>query len=386
MNRLRQHPSEARRAASLICFVAFLATGACAQYGGQQGFLGLLGGIGGVGSSPIESITQVPTTVITGSPTNIAIESVDLSRSFVLCSQTAGSSSPDNIVTCQLSAANEVRIETFDPNNQTVALSVVQFSSGAFVQRGSATLAAGDALLDVPIVAVNLSQTFVVLTNRINSTDTTIDQQREVAPQFVDASTLRLARGATGTAVNVEWQVIQLSAASVQSGSAVLSSGAASATAPVAPFDPAKSFVVHYVSADAAVLGQENSYYVRAAPDAGNNVQFFRSHTTGTATARYFLISMVDLSAVQRGTLAFGAAYTNTPVLSAALSAVDTNRSIALAAADIQQPGTLTSASDQDSGKIRTALQSSSVVEVQRGSAESPRTGTINWQVVQFQN
>lgn len=359
----------------------------CAQYGGQQGFLGLLGAMGVAGASPIESITQVPTTVITGSPTNVAINPVDLSRSFVLCSQTAGSSNADNFVTCQLSATNQVTLETFDPNNQNIALSVVQFSSGAVVQRGSATLAAGDSLLDISIAAVNLAQTFVLLTMRINSTSNSIDEQREVAPQFPSASTLRLLRGATGTAVNVEWQVVQLSAASVQSGVATMSAGNASATAAAAPFDPAKSFVLHYQTADATVLGRENSLYVRSAPDAGGaSIQFFRNQSTGTVNAHYFLISMLDLSTVQRGTLSFSAVYTNTPVLTAALSAVDTGRSIALGAADIVNPGGLTSSADQDSGKIRTALQSSTVVEVERQSAESPRTGTINWQVVQFQN
>lgn len=366
--------------------MALLCGGSCAQYSGDQGFLGLLGGISSPGSSPIESITQVPTTIITGSPTNVAISPVDLSRSFVLCSQTAGSSQPDNIVTCQLSATNQVTIETFDPNNQNIALSVVQFASGASVQRGSTTLAAGDSLVDVPILAVNTAQTFVLVTNRMNSVANTDDQQRDVVPLFPNASTLRLSRGATGTAVSVEWQVIQLSAASVQSGIATMNNGTASVVAPAAPFDAAKSFVIHYVSGDATVLGQENSFYVRAVPTAGGTVEFYRNHTTGNVSVVYFLISMVDLSTVQRGVLSFGVAYTNTPFLTGSLSAVDTNRSIALGSGDIIEPGNLTSAADQDSGKIRTALQSSTVVEVERQSGENPRTGTINWQVIQFQN
>ncbi|MCR9141953.1 MAG: hypothetical protein NXI24_06855 [bacterium] len=390
MNPLRQYhpavPAPASFASRLLLCLALPAFVSCADYGGQQGFLGLLAGVGGVGSSPVESITQVPTTVITASPATVAVAAVDLSRSFVLCSQTAGSSRPNNFVTCQLSAADQVTIETFDPNNQRIALSIVQFASGAFVQRGSTTLGAGDSQVDIALSAVNLSQTFAIVTNRINTTNTTLDSHREVAPLLVDASTLRLARGATGTAVIIEWQVIELGAASVQSGTAAIVDGSTSTTAAVAPFDPAKSFVLQHTTADASVLGKENSLYVRNVPDAGSSVQFFRSHSTGTVSVHYFLVSMLDLSTVQRGTHAFDAAYTNTPVLTAGLTAVDTNRAIALASADIQQPGNLGSTSDQDSGKIRTALQSGTLIEVERGSAESPRTGTINWQVVEFSN
>lgn len=375
----------AARLRRLFAFGLFAGAVGCAQYGADQGYLGALATLSVSGSSPVESITQVPTTVITGSPTNVAISAVDLSRSFVLCSQTAGSSRPNNIVTCKLSATNQVTIETSDPNNQNVALSVVQFSSGASVQRGSTTLGAADGFVDITISSVNLAQTFVLVTSRMNSTDTTIDQQRTVAPLLPAATTLRLFRGATGTAVDIEWQVIQLSGASVQSGVATMNNGTASVVVSPLAFDANKTFVIAYVYADAAVLGRENSLYVRGVVTSSNTVEFYRDQSTGTANVAYFLVSMTDATTVQRGSVDFSAAYTNTPPLSGSLSAVDTNRSVVLARATIVQPGTPTSTSDQDSGQIRAALSSTTAIEIERGSGENPRTGTINWQVVQFQ-
>ncbi len=367
----------------------------CANYGGEQGLLGfmslpdvaaLLVVTEGSGSSPVESITQVPATTVTGTTSAVTVPTVDMSRSFVVCSQNSGSSQPQNVASCQLTAADEVTINTHTVNGQSIAMSVIQFSSGASVQRGSTTLAAGTATVDLSLSTVNLNRAFVIAYTRLNSTSWADDQERLVTPELVNDSTLRITRGVSTLAMDVDWQVVELDAASVQSGSTTLTAGTASGSATLAPFDLNSSFVLAYVRGDAALAGRENSYSVQTVPTATNELNFVRAQTGGDLNLHYFLVAMNDGSTIQHGSGNVETSYTNTPLKTAAITSVDLTRSIALVSLTIEQPGSPTSDADQDSGLWRVALQNSSTVELERRSAESPRVGALQWQVVQFQN
>ena len=111
------YPAPSSACIALISLMMALAVQIrCADYGGEQGFLGLasLPAAAAIvletetpdtGTSPVESITQVTSTTITGTTSLLTVPTVDLTRSFVVCNQTSFSSQPRSVVTCALSAA-----------------------------------------------------------------------------------------------------------------------------------------------------------------------------------------------------------------------------------------------------------------------------------------
>ena len=95
---------------------------------------------------------------------------------------------------------------------------------------------------------------------------------------------------------------------------------------------------------------------------------------------------MADLTEVQHGTLTVNTAYTNTPFQTATITPVDTARSIALWSGQFENPASPNADDDQDSGLWRIALQNTSTVEMERAGNPNNRPGSIQWQVIQFQN
>ncbi len=227
-------------AITMVAALALALSVRCADYGGEQGFLGFANLPAALllevatpetaSPSPVESITQVTSTTVTGTTTLLTIPDVDLTRSFVICNQTSNFSNPVNVVTCQLTATNTVTLSTNATSGQIMSVSVVEFGSGAAVQRGSVTLTAGNATLDETLTTVDLTRSFVFAQTKMNSNNFSLDQRRMITPELVNATTLRFTRAATGTDIDIEWQVVELDAASVQSGAARLPAGPAAAT------------------------------------------------------------------------------------------------------------------------------------------------------------
>ena len=147
--------------------------GNCAQYTAEAGIVGYLlplvalpgasaaiteetpaddsgdsdSGDAGTSPDPVQGSTA---TTITGSPATITIGSVDTSRAFVVCSQTVSDSDADKLVTCQLSSATTVTVETGNASSQDVAVYVREFPTGeAAVQRGAEAFGGGDNTRDV---------------------------------------------------------------------------------------------------------------------------------------------------------------------------------------------------------------------------------------------
>jgi hypothetical protein len=173
-------------------------------------------------------------------------KAVDSTKAFVHCTFSLGAVNvPSALPTCELSNTQvtitiAATAAIVVPAFLTVRWYVVEFEGSVVVQRGTAAFTTaqsepGAALVSLP-TAVDCAKSFVLTTARMTSTSATIDQQWTTtatltgsggsAPRTActsgNTSSLEIFRNATGTALTVAWQVIQIEGITVQRGTACI--------------------------------------------------------------------------------------------------------------------------------------------------------------------
>ena len=311
----------------------------------------------------------------------VTVAAVNPSQSFVYCFGHAPSSEQSNIITCQLAAADQIRVDAGAGNSQSVFWGLVEFALNAFVQRGTATLSAGATSTDIPIANVNLARTFVLVESRTGNVDLRDrDEQRTVRAHLTAADTLHIERSESGMAIDITYQVIQLNAAQVQSGLYTLT--ATTGVVPIAAVDLTRAVLFFNLKASADCDGVENRYYVRGKFSAANAITFNRLGAVGSADISYFAVELNEVS-VQSGTVSTTAPHTQT-VLDATLpTAVNTARTLPVISNTIIETLLPTSDSDQDSGRYSGVFTSETNLRIKR-SDNSARPSDVDWFTVQF--
>jgi hypothetical protein len=332
---------------------------------------------------------------------NLAATPVVPANAFVICQGDSGAlgSNPTIRATCELNSATQLTITTSAADaTLTVRWYVVEFLSGVSVQRGLANLAAATATTPAVLgTAVNLASSFALVTERMNSATQTFDERWTVRAQLTTTTNLQLTRNATGTAVSVAWQVIQIDSAAVQSGTTTIAINATVATAALnPPVDTGRTFLVFSRSAGSLVAGDERLYQVTGQITAPNTITFTRVFQTGTANDQvdivWYAVRMTDGTTVQNnvcgpsGTGAASATMPNTPAGCLTIPIpIATNRSIALLSSRGDNPsGTPTG--DLDDSSWRSTLAAAAITLNRSAGASLTENSTVAWQVVKFNN
>lgn len=316
---------------------------------------------------------------------NIAITNVDTTKTFVLCHNLTNSSNPSNRVTCELTAATNLRISSGAANaSETVRWWVVEFASGVSVQRGLQAIAAGAATQNVALgTAVDLARTFVLTSENTASTSQIIDEEWTMRAQLTTTTNLQLTRNETGIVLNIAWQVVQIDAAFVQSGLTSILSGAASNTATIYPVDPARTFLVLSYRGAVAADGAEDNYMVNGTVTNSTTLTFSRQGTPANAVnVAWFAVTMVDGTAVQRGTVVSGV---GPATLNVPITAVDLTRTVPFISASGGGGG---ATADLDSTSWTTQFTTTTNLQLARFNVATTTgtTSTVAWFVVQFSN
>ncbi|MBI5867790.1 MAG: hypothetical protein HZB43_05815 [candidate division Zixibacteria bacterium] len=186
----------------------------------------------------------------------------------------------------------------------------VEFLSGVSVQRGTAAFSTAATTVNVTITSANLAESFVLVSVAANSASGTIDEQWTVRAQLTTSTNLALTRNESGIALDVYWQVVSYTGASVQRGLTTIASGASSATATITSVNLAKSFLVMSGRGAAATNGIEAQYSVRGRITTATQLTFDRISTTNTADVAWEVVTLTDASTVQSGTIAVGSTLT----------------------------------------------------------------------------
>jgi hypothetical protein len=350
-------------------------------------------------SATLKGVQSGSVTMSTASK-SVSITAVDTTQSFVVCYGDSGGLSykPTALATCELNAGNTLTVTTSAADaTLTVSWYVVEFTNGVTVQRGLATMSNSGSTpqtLDVGITAVNLAQSFVLITQRVNDTTDNKDEDWTVRAKLTSTTNLRLTREAiNGLSEPVAWQVVQISSASVQSGSTTINAGSVSTTAGITAVDTTKSFVVFSRSGGSGVGGDESLYQVTGVLTNTTTLTFSRMSSGGGSRQAYvewFVVSLTDGSSVQRnlcgpsGTGGASATMPATPAGCLTLSpAITTGSSVPF----ISARGDASSGSptqDLDDTSWRPALSDSAIALTRSSGASLSSNSTVAWQVVQF--
>jgi hypothetical protein len=346
------------------------------------------------GGAVIKSVQTNTQTIPVSGIANIAITSVNTASTFVLCQNDTAIRLPTTRALCELTSATSLRITIIDGSGtEVVRWYVVEFLSGVTVQRspaGGTAIAAGTATVPVPIAAVNLAQTFVLISENMNSTNEYIDEQWTVQAQLTSTTNLQLTRNANATAINVAWQVIQIASAAVQSGTATIAINATTVTGALnPPVDLTRTFLVFTRSGGSGSFGVESFYQTTGQITNATTLTFTRAFQGNFANSQvdiaWFAVRMTDGTTVQRGLQGpsgtGGASVTMNAVLP---SAIAINRSVPFISV-MGDPAPANPFSNLDDTSWKAALTSTTNLRLTRAAgAANVSNATVAWQVVQF--
>jgi hypothetical protein len=152
---------------------------------------------------------------LTGNTLNITIDEVNLSNAWVRLTTRFGGTAVNHDVTGRLTSTTNLRLQRGGTSGTPVVSWFVIEDSEATVQRGESAMGSTVDDLSVTIDSVDLDKSFIAVTVRSSGGNMNIGY---VTAVFTNATTIRLRRQETGSAVTVSWEVVTISDATVQSG------------------------------------------------------------------------------------------------------------------------------------------------------------------------
>ncbi len=246
------------------------------------------------------------------------------SQAFLVFSARANNNSPTNVqVSGQITNSTTI---TFSRSGTAGAVAiewyVAELTSGVSVQRGSANQTA--TTVNVTLTSVTTSKSFPIVTHRTTgSTFSTNDFPRA---RITSSTNLELTVDAVDTGGYTEWQVVEYTDSSVQTGDVSFLTTDSSKTATTTSASTTKSWLIYtYKTADgtAADIGQK---LVRGAITDSTTLTFDRDNTGQTIDLTWFLVEFTDGTTVQKGSQSFTSSETQKDVT---ITGVDTTWAIA---------------------------------------------------------
>src|SRR2546425_5021691 len=231
--------------------------------GGRGGFqacglaLGLLFAVAGASEAPAATLKGVQFGTLTigaGSTSATAALSlaIDTTRSFLLFGVSESTNNPsDGQVSGQITNTTTV---TFARAATGVAVTVkwyvAEFSSGVTVQRGAADMSVTVPLNVTLGTAVNLAQSFPIISYRINGAN--YDQNDFIKAKLTSTTNLELTAPCTCPVSPqiIEWQVVEYTGANVQTND-VTFSGLSQLVTPATAVSRSRSILIYSYFTDA---------------------------------------------------------------------------------------------------------------------------------------
>jgi hypothetical protein len=349
--------------------------------------IALLGSAGQVWAAVIQSVQRGTATFASGQNTlPVTLAVVDPAKTIVWGGINWGGgriniSDPNaSRVGFQLSNGTTLDLQRLGAPAYATAVEwqAIEFAAGVAVQRRDTTFAVGTTTINVPISAVNLSESFVLVSVAANTGSQTIDEQWTVRAQLTSATNLELSRNESGIALNAYWQVVSFTGASVQRGLTTIGAGANSATAAISSVNTATTFLLSTQRGAAAVNGSESQYQVRGRITSPTQLTFDRTSTTNSVEIAWEVVTLNDGSNVQSGGIAMAGTDTTA---TAALSSVTVSNSASFISV---RGGTGAETADLDATSFSHTIVNSDTFRVWRSRQGTATAADVAWFVVQF--
>ena len=325
---------------------------------------------------------------------NVPISVVDPTAAFVLTSLRSASSEPaDSVVRAQIvgggtSIALDRSTDSGAPPPITVAWSVVEYSCGLSVQRGTVS-GDGTGQLDIPITSVDPTTSFVLVSTDPESTSTEFDADDLFVTELTSPTNLRIrTTGSTFSAQrSFAWQVVSFSDPGdvvVQTVTHSLGAGATSGTIVLpSPADPATTFLVTNVlsASSGPDIGER---LVRTHLLDATSIDISRPVGGDALDVVVQVVTLKDGSTVRHGTVDLA---TGLPARTVSIEPVDPSRSSAISTVAI--PGsTGGGSSDQLADDVVGEASATFVVTdpetltIERSASTS--NASFGWQVIEW--
>lgn len=309
---------------------------------------------------------------------NLATTLLDTSRALLLFS-VRGSDMTDpqsGAIAGRITSTTQIeflRTNTTGGANVEIAYTVIEWTAGVTVQRGSVAITT--TTTNVTISTVTLAKAWPVIS--VTRTGTAWSNDDFFAARLTTTTNLELRSDAAGT-TTCYWQVVEYDDCSVQEALISLASGDTSNTAAISSVDTAKSLLV--VSARTA--GTTPAVWaVTASFDSGTSVRITRAGSGATLTAPVYVVTFTDATSVQRGEYAFVGS--DNP-RDETITAITLARSFLLNAGAMQAGrGAYTTTDDQAAVAFTSVFVDADTIQLQHGGIASALP-TAAWQVVQL--
>ncbi len=325
---------------------------------------------------------------------SVPITPVDPTGSFVFASVRSSSNEPpDSLVQVQLdSGGASVELDRLTDNGApppiTVAWSVVEYSCGVTVQRGT-TNGDGSTQVDIPISAVDTSTTFALMSTAAPSTSTGFDGDDYQITELTSSTNLRLRTSASAMSAvqTMAWQVVSFDDpgdAMVQTVSTTFASGSTSQNLAIpSPVDLSTTFVIASATNGAGGTDLSHKQFRAHLVDA-NTIQVSRAATGSVADVSVQVVTLRDGSSVRHGTVDFASGQ---PVRTIEIEPVDPSRSTAISTVAVPAvaSGGLTDFTADDivgEASATFALTDFETLSIQRGGTAS--NASFGWQVIEW--
>ncbi len=273
---------------------------------------------------------QSGTTTLTGVTVDVTIAAVDPSKAFLMFGASNDGATPDGdadgFQLCgQLIGPTTLRFErAVNPGSPaTITWYVVELSTGMSVQRGRGNLR-NLTSLDAPLSPVDPAHAFPIISFR--TLGGTYDGGDYLRARIESPTSLAIVRSEAEDQIsNVEWQVVQLDAASVQSGLYNLAATALSGNVSINAIDPARTLLLFTYSRGLTSTGLMG---LRGRVVDATTLTFDRDAADNDALSiAWYAIELPVGASVQRIPASFGPAQTTA---SLDIDAVDRTRALAL--------------------------------------------------------
>ncbi len=316
------------------------------------------------GSASVDGTTEV-----------ILSTEVPPSKSFILHTQRSSDSGPDSLfVLSNFLNSQKIEFKNYASGGGANVEWEVISSPNLTVSRNIISFETTDTTINIDLPRqFNLSNSFLIITTRLNSGTTTNNQQGRWRGRFFNSTRIQLNRGISGTAGEISWQAVEWKGAEVQSGSFSISSTSGTDTL-TNPINLTRSFLIFSSTSDSGTALDYNN--IGGFLSNSNTVYFYRQDDdTGNMYADWFVIESPFLY-IQRGSFEIDG--TTSPIDQSFNPLINLSRSFHRSAWDSTGSG-----NTHANAIVTTQLTNSSNLRAITGTTAS-NVKNVSWQIMEI--
>src|SRR2546426_9320829 len=312
---------------------------------------------------------------------NVTITSVVMTKAFVTFSASFNDANPDfSQISGQIIDTTTLRFQrakSVGAPSITIEWYVAEFNRGVVVQRNSTTMTGNT--VNVPISSVVLTESFPIVTYRKSGTGYGSDDF--LRAKITTSTNLQLSLFNITVFDGVaEWQVIEYTDASVQTGDVTFNSDF-SKMVTIPTVDETEAWLLFTYTSDNGTAFNIGPKMVRGLIMTPTTLVFDRNFTNAMLSLTWYLVVFTDTTSVQSWRVYFATGQTQKDI---SIECVDPTKTIVTAGGMYYRGGRTWYGSDDNPGVATVTLDLTTSTNLRLVRGASPNDADIGWYVVEF--